>query len=130
MITVFPRAKRQERDRKVTYVWQSQDLNIQRIGETDLWGEQVELEFRHNAKRKQYEATIRRVVWQPSVGFTVTAFEVFNPEYPAQVIHTNPVGRYGDKSFAEFEAQVVRNIDHWVDNNALVKDLLTRTLAY
>ena len=130
VIDLIQRAKRQERDREVTYVWQSQDLNIQRMGETDLWGEQIELEFSHNAKRKKYEATIRRVVWQPSAGFTVTSFEVFSADYPARVIYDRQVGRYSDKSFSEFERYVIDNIDAWVESTELVRDLLTRTLAY
>lgn len=130
MIAVIPLAKRREREREVTYVWQSSDLNIQRMGETDLWGEHIELEFSHNAKRKKYEATIRRLVWQPSAGFTVTSFEVFNPDYPSAVIYERQVGRYSDKSFAEFERHVIDNIDYWIESHALVRDLLTRTLSY
>jgi hypothetical protein len=131
VIAVIPLAKRYERDRKVTYTWKSQDLSIQRMGEQDLWAEQIELEFSHNAKRKQYEATIRRVVWQPSAsGFMVTSFELFSPEYPSCTFTTQTVGRYGEKSFAEFERSVLADIDTHSANTPILGELLSRTLQY
>jgi hypothetical protein len=127
----LPKAKRREREREVKYIWQSPNLDIQQDHSGDLWGEQIEIEFDHNPKRKQYEATIRRLLWQPSDTFTITSFMVFDRvNYPSVVFHTKPVGRYGDKSFAEFEAFTIRNLDSWVANHDLVRDLLTRTLAY
>lgn len=127
----LPKAKRRERDREVTYIWQSPKVDITQDHSGDLWGEQIELEFDHNPKRKQYEATIRRVLWQPSAGFTVTSFTLFDRvNYPSLVFATKAVGRYGDKSFAEFEAQVLATLDHHLATTPLLQDLLSRTLAY
>lgn len=127
----LPKAKRRERDREVTYIWQSPKVDIKQDHSGDLWGEQIELEFDHNPKRKQYEATIRRVLWQPSAGFTVTSFTLFDRvNYPSLVFATKAVGRYGDKSFAEFEAQVLATLDHHLATTPLLQDLLSRTLTY
>lgn len=127
----LPKAKRRERDREVTYIWQSPKVDITQDHSGDLWGEQIELEFDHNPKRKQYEATIRRVLWQPSAGFTVTSFTLFDRvNYPSLVFATKAVGRYGDKSFAEFEAQVLATLDHHLATTPLLQDLLSRTLTY
>jgi hypothetical protein len=127
----LPKAERRERDREVKYIWKSPKLDIQQDHSGDLWGEQIEIEFDHNPKRKQYEATIRRLLWQPSDKFTITSFQLFDRvNYPSQVFHTKPVGRYSDKSFAEFEDFTIRNLDSWLANNDLVRDLLSRTLTY
>jgi hypothetical protein len=129
--TALPKAKRRERDRKVTYIWQSLNLDITQDHSGDLWGEQIELEFDHNPKRKQYEAIVRRVLWQPSENFTVTSFTLFDREnYPSVCFATKSVGRYGDKSFTEFEAQVLATLDDYLATTPILRDLLSRTLTY
>jgi hypothetical protein len=129
--TALPKAKRRERDRKVTYIWQSPNLDITQDHSGDLWGEQIELEFDHNPKRKQYEAIVRRVLWQPSENFTVTSFTLFDREnYPSVCFATKSVGRYGDKSFTEFEAQVLATLDDYLATTPILRDLLSRTLTY
>jgi hypothetical protein len=129
--TALPKAKRRERERKVTYIWQSPNLDITQDHSGDLWGEQIELEFDHNNKRKQYEAIVRRVLWQPSENFTVTSFTLFDREnYPSVCFATKSVGRYGDKSFAEFEAQVLATLDDHLATTPILRDLLSRTLTY
>jgi hypothetical protein len=129
--TALPKALRQERDREVTYVWRSPKIDIKQDHSADLWGEQIELEFDHNAKRKQYEATIRRVLWQPSDTFTITSFMMFDREnYPSVCFATKPVGRYGDKSFAEFEKQILDELDDHLASTPILRELLSRTLAY
>lgn len=130
-LTAIPQAKRRERDRKVTYIWQSPALDITQSHSGDLWGEQIELEFTHNAKRKQYEATISRCLWQPSEHFTVTSWDLFDRvNYPRVVFSTKSVGRYGDKSFADFETQVLASLDEHSASVAIVGDLLGRTRNY
>jgi hypothetical protein len=130
-LTALPKAKRREREREVKYIWQSPKVDILQEHSGDLWGEQIELEFDHNAKRKQYEATIRRVLWQPCDNFTITAFTVFDfANYPSVCFATKPVGRYGDKSFAEFEKQVLDELDDHLATTPILRDLLSRTLTY
>lgn len=127
----LPKAKRRERERQIKYIWQSPNLDITQDHSGDLWGEQIELEFDHNPKRKQYEATIRRLLWQPSDTFTITSFQLFDRvNYPSLVFATKAVGRYGDKSFAEFEAQVLATLDDHLASTPLLQDLLSRTLTY
>lgn len=130
-LTAIPRAQRRERTRKVSHIWQSPVLDIAQDGSGNLWGEQIELEFAHNAKRKQYEATISRCLWQPSEHFTVTSYNLFDRvNYPRVVFATKQVGRYGDKSFADFEAQVLASLDDYSASVAIVGDLLGRTRNY
>ena len=129
--TALPKALRQERDREVTYVWRSPKIDIKQDHSGDLWGEQIELEFDHNAKRKQYEATVRRVLWKPCDTFTITSFTVFDyANYPSVCFATKPVGRYGDKSFAEFEKQILDELDDHLASTPILRELLSRTLAY
>ena len=130
-LTALPKAKRREREREVKYIWQSPKVDIVQDHSGDLWGEHIELEFSHNAKRKQYEATIRRMLWQPCDNFTITAFTVFDRvNYPSVCFATKPVGRYGDKSFAEFEKQVLDELDDHLATTPILQDLLSRTLTY
>jgi len=129
--TALPKALRQERDREVTYIWRSPNIDITQDHSGDKWGEQIELEFDHNAKRKQYEATVRRVLWQPSDTFTITSFALFDrANYPSVCFATKPVGRYGDKSFAEFEAQILDELDDHLASTPILRELLSRTLTY
>jgi hypothetical protein len=129
--TTITKAKRCEREREVKYVWQSPKVDITQDHSGDLWGEQIELEFDYNQKRKQYEATVRRVLWQPCANFTVTSFTVFDfANYPSIVFATKTVGRYGDKSFAEFEREILASLQAHADSTPILQDLLGRTTNY
>jgi hypothetical protein len=101
-------AKVQYGYRKVTYVWQNPVLDKDWDGTPA--GEQVELDFAHDPKRKQYTATIRLVWWQPNDrGFTVTMYAPFdNVTYPVSRFH-NQVGvaRYSEKSFEQFQKETL-----------------------
>lgn len=102
-------ATRKQKDRQVKFIWQSPNIDIIVDNGSALWGEQIELELRHDPKRKRYEAVIRRVLWQPNDrGFTVTMFTLFDREtYPSVCFHSEAVARYSDKSFAKFEADTL-----------------------
>lgn len=129
--TTITKAKRCEREREVKYIWQSPKVDITQDHSGDLWGEQIELEFDYNQKRKQYEATVRRVLWQPCANFTVTSFTVFDfANYPSIVFATKTVGRYGDKSFAEFEREILASLQAHADSAPILQDLLGRTTNY
>ena len=126
---LLAQATRRERYREVTYCWKSPKVDIPHNHSGDLWGEQIELEFSHNAKRKQYEASIRLVHWQPHATMTVTSFTVFDfATYPATKFATQAVGRYGDKSFMEFERTVLASLDGHTD--AILANLLARASAF
>lgn len=129
--TALPKALRQEGERVIKYVWKSPNLDIRQDHSGDMWGEQIELEFDHNARRKQYEATVRRLLWQPHDNFTITSFDLFNrANYPSVCFATKSVGRYGDKSFAEFEKQILDGLDDYLATIPILRDLLSRTLTY
>ena len=126
---LMAQANRRERDRQVTYRWQSPKVDITHDNGEDLWGEQIELEFSHNAKRKQYEAVVRLVHWQPHANMTVTSFTVFDfITYPASKFATQAAGRYGDKSFAEFQQVVLASLDGYEDG--VLVGLLARASAF
>ena len=126
---LMAQAIRRERDRRVTYRWKSSKVDIPHDNSGDLWGEQIELEFSHDAKRKQYDATIRLVHWQPHATMTVTSFTIFDfATYPATKFATRAVGRYGDKSFMEFEQTVLASLGTHTD--AVLIDLLARAGAF
>ena len=113
-------ADRTIRDRKVTYVWKNQTLDKDWDGTPA--GEQVEIELRHDTKRKQYTATIRLVWWQPNDrGFNVTMYAPFdNVTYPSSRFHSQGVNRYSDKSFAQFETDslsIVSEVLHELENS-------------
>lgn len=122
-------ATRTECDRSVKYTWKNSVLNKEYHEPNDA-GEQVELEFSHDPKRKQYTATIRLVWWQPSSnGFTVTMFTVFDHvNFPASQFHNSPVARYGDKSFAEFQHETLKVLD--LTDGSLVSELLNKASTF
>lgn len=123
-------ATRRGRNRSVKYIWQNPNVDIQVSGDSKLWGEQIELEFSHNASRKRYEATMRRVLWQPSENFTVTMFTMFDREnYPSICFHSEAVARYGDKSFARFEADTLFLLERGLSTDTTVERLLNIAIA-
>jgi len=123
-------ATRRGRNRSVKFIWQNPNVDIQVSGDSKLWGEQIELEFSHNASRKRYEATMRRVLWQPSDNFTVTMFTMFDREnYPSVCFHSEAVARYGDKSFARFEAETLFLLERGLSTDTTVERLLNIAIA-
>jgi hypothetical protein len=99
-------------DRSVKYVWRSPVLDQRYSGTNSMAGEQVELEFTHDPKRKQYIATMRLLWWQPAAGFTVTIWEPFNvQQFPSTRFH-NQVGvaRFSEKSFSQFQTETLELI--------------------
>lgn len=123
-------ATRRGRNRSVKYIWQNPNVDIQVSGDSKLWGEQIELEFNHNASRKRYEATMRRVLWQPSENFTVTMFTMFDREnYPSVCFHSEAVARYGEKSFARFEADTLFLLERGLSTDPTVERLLNTAIA-
>lgn len=126
-------ATRHDKYREVEFIWKSPNIDIIVDNGSAPWGEQIELELSHSPKRKRYEAVIRRVLWQPSDrGFTVTMFTLFDREtYPSVCFHSEAVARYGDKSFAKFEADtlsLLADLDMTTDTT-LVR-LLAKVSAY
>lgn len=123
-------AKRTTGDRSVKYTWRNPVMD-KTYHEPNDAGEQVELEFSHDPKRKQYTASIRLVWWQPTTatGFTVTIFTVFDHvNFPASMFHKSPVARYSDKSFAQFEVETLASID--LNADTVVANLLNRAFTY
>jgi hypothetical protein len=126
-------ATRHDKYREVEFIWQSPTIDIIVDNGSAPWGEQIELELSHSPKRKRYEATIRRVLWQPSDrGFTVTMFTLFDREnYPSVCFHSEVVARYGDKSFAKFEADTLSLLaDLDMSNDTTLVRLLNKVSAY
>jgi len=125
-------ATRHDKYREVKFIWQSPNIDIMVDNGSALWGEQIELEFSHDPKRKRYEATMRRLLWQPKDGWSVTMFTLFDREnYPSVCFHSEVVARYGDKSFAKFEADtlsLLADLDMTTDTT-LVR-LLNKVSAY
>jgi hypothetical protein len=125
-------ATRKQKVREVKFIWQSPTIDIMVDNGSEPWGEQIELEFSHDPKRKRYEATMRRLLWQPKDGWSVTMFTLYDREnYPSVCFHSEVVARYGDKSFAKFEADtlsLLADLDMTTDTT-LVR-LLTKVSAY
>lgn len=118
------------RDRSVKYVWRNPVLT-KHYNEDNDSGEQVELEFSHDPKRKQYTASVRLIWWQPTTatGFSVTVFTIFDHvNFPAGQFHKAPVARYGDKSFAEFQHETLANLD--LTDDSLVARLLNKAFTF
>jgi hypothetical protein len=118
--------------RQVTYVWQNPVLDKDWDGTPA--GEQVELCFAHDPKRKQYTATIRLVWWQPNDrGFTVTMYAPFDGvTYPSSRFHNEPVARYGEKSFENFQFEtlaLIADLDLATSETVLSR-LLKKVLSF
>lgn len=120
-------AKHTSRERTSTFIWKSERLDINIDEYSKGWGEQIELQFSHNPGRKQYEASIRRVLWQPSDNFSVTMFQLFDREnYPSVVFKTTPAARYSKNNLALFEGQTLSALGSLAEQNETLKGLLAR----
>jgi len=118
-------ATRREGDRKVTYTWRNPVMNKQYHEPNDA-GEQIELRFAHDKNRRQYTATLSKKWWQVSAGPIVTLFAIGDHEnFPSVVIHAESVARYSDRSFAQFERQIVALLDDYMsEEECTVSELL------
>lgn len=126
----FSQATRTDRDRKVTYAWNSPTMDIRHGGDTTPYGERVEISFAHDAKRKRYTATARLVHYFYSSGMLCTMYGLFDSKFPAVVFHSESVARYGDKSFAKFEAESIALVnDFEADFVSSVNDLDAESIA-
>jgi hypothetical protein len=125
-------ATRKQKAREVKFIWQSPTIDIMVDNGSEPWGEQIELEFSHDPKRKRYEAVMRRLLWQPKDGWSVTMFTLYDREnYPSVCFHSEVVARYGDKSFAKFEADTLSLLaDLDMSNDTTLVRLLNKVSAY
>jgi hypothetical protein len=127
----IPQAVKRVSDREVTYTWRNETLD-KTYHEANDAGEQIALTISHNAKRKQYEATLSVSWWQPTTatGFRITIWAPFDHvTYPSASVLITPVARYGDKSFAQFEKDALAVLGV-VDTESAVGQLLNRIQSY
>ena len=127
----FSQATRTDRDRKVTYAWNSPTMDIRHGGDTTPYGERVEISFTHDGKRKRYTATARLVhYFYSGSGMLCTMYGLFDSKFPAVVFHNEPCARYGDKSFAKFEAESIALVNDLDDADTPLARLLARLAGW
>lgn len=125
----FSQATRTDRDRKVTYAWNSPRW-IYDTGRHNPYGERVEISFAHDGKRKRYTATARLVHYFYSSGMLCTMYGLFDSKFPAVVFHSESVARYGDKSFAKFEAETISLVNDLDSEDTPLARLLARLAGW
>ena len=127
----FSQATRTDRDRNVTYSWNSPTMDIRHGGDTTPYGERVEISFAHDGKRKRYTATARLVhYFYSGSGMLCTMYGLFDSKFPAVVFHNEPCARYGDKSFAKFEAETISLVNDLDDADTPLARLLARLAGW
>jgi len=127
----FSQATRTDRDRKVTYAWNSPTMEIRHGGDTTPYGERVEISFAHDGKRKRYTATARLVhYFYSGSGMLCTMYGLFDSKFPAVVFHNEPCARYGDKSFAKFEAETISLVNDLNSEDTPLARLLARLAGW
>jgi hypothetical protein len=127
----FSQATRTDRDRKVTYAWNSPTMDIRHGGDTTPYGERVEISFAHDGKRKRYTATARLVhYFYSGSGMLCTMYGLFDSKFPAVVFHNEPCARYGDKSFAKFEAETISLVNDLDSEDTPLARLLARLAGW
>ena len=127
----FSQATRTDRDRKVTYSWNSPTMDIRHGGDTTPYGERVEISFAHDGKCKRYTATARLVhYFYSGSGMLCTMYGLFDSKFPAVVFHNEPCARYGDKSFAKFEAETISLVNDLDDADTPLARLLARLAGW
>lgn len=127
----FSQANRRDRDRNVTYSWNSPTMDIRHGGDTTPYGERVEISFAHDAKRKRYTATARIVhYFYSGTGMLCTMYGLFDKNFPAVVFHDEPCARYGDKSFAKFEAESIALVNDLDDADTPLARMLARLIVW
>jgi hypothetical protein len=127
----FSQATRTDRDRKVTYAWNSPTMEIRHGGDTTPYGERVEISFAHDGKRKRYTATARLVhYFYSGSGMLCTMYGLFDSKFPAVVFHNEPCARYSDKSFAKFEAETISLVNDLDSEDTPLARLLARLAGW
>ena len=127
----FSQATRTDRDRKVTYAWNSPTMDIRHGGDTTPYGERVEISFAHDGKRKRYTATARLVhYFYSGSGMLCTMYGLFDSKFPAVVFHNEPCARYGDKSFAKYEAETISLVNDLDSEDTPLARLLARLAVW
>jgi hypothetical protein len=127
----FSQATRTDRDRKVTYAWNSPTMDIRHGGDTTPYGERLEISFAHDGKRKRYTATARLVhYFYSGSGMLCTMYGLFDSKFPAVVFHNEPCARYGDKSFAKFEAETISLVNDLDSEDTPLARLLARLAGW
>lgn len=109
---LIAKAKSRTRDREVTFTWRSTELTETLPHTGEAVGVQITLDIEHDAKRKAYTATFRKVHWAPNdnPNIVVTHWAPFDPTYWRVSVATQPVARFGAKSFAEFTESVIASL--------------------
>ena len=127
----FSQANRRDRDRNVTYSWNSPTMDIRHGGDTTPYGERLEISFAHDAKRKRYTATARIVhYFYSGTGMLCTMYGLFDSKFPAVMFHDEPCARYGDKSFAKFEAEAIALVNDLDDADTPLARMLARFVVW
>ena len=127
----FSQANRRDRDRHVTYSWNSPTMDIRHGGDTTPYGERLEISFAHDAKRKRYTATARIVhYFYSGTGMLCTMYGLFDSKFPAVMFHDEPCARYGDKSFAKFEAEAIALVNDLDDADTPLARMLARLVVW
>lgn len=130
MLTKEP--KRQ--DRETEWVWKSPTQDVEKLDHTgEAVGVQIELELRHDAKRKQFIAIMRKVHYKDAstTGFSVTFFSPFDSvNYPSIVIARHPVARYSKTQAHFFETIVLEELANYCEQSEEVAKLVQLAASY
>ena len=126
----FSQATRTDRDRKVTYAWNSPTMDIRHGGDTTPYGERVEISFAHDGKRKRYTATARLVNYFYSSEMLCTMYGLFDRDFPSVVFHNELCARYSDKAFAKFEAETIALVNDLDDADTPLARLLAKLAGW
>ena len=127
----FSQANRRDRDRNVTYSWNSPTMDIRHGGDTTPYGERLEISFAHDAKRKRYTATARIVhYFYSGTGMLCTMYGLFDSKFHAVMFHDEHCARYGDKSFAKFEAEAIALVNDLDDADTHLARMLARLVVW
>ncbi len=106
-------------------------MDIRHGGDTTPYGERLEISFAHDAKRKRYTATARIVhYFYSGTGMLCTMYGLFDSKFPSRVFHDEPCARYGDKSFAKFEAETISLVNDLDDADTPLARMLARLAVW
>ena len=106
-------------------------MDIRHGGDTTPYGERLEISFAHDAKRKRYTATARIVhYFYSGTGMLCTMYGLFDSKFPAVMFHDEPCARYGDKSFAKFEAEAIALVNDLDDADTPLARMLARLIVW
>jgi hypothetical protein len=111
---LIAKAKRRTHDREVTFTWRSSELTETLAHTGEPVGVQITLDIEHDAKRKAYTATFRKVHWAPcdNPNITVTHWAPFDRTYWRASVMSQPVARFSAKSFTQFIDTALASLDN------------------